>query len=133
MGKPRIWAKPLELPRATRGVALDRIPYALNLCFSHLPIPPLTSRPTNNALSIGAPATPFHSGSRRHNQLSKSPSHTFVDVLKDELHKNREFAENAKQLQGDVDKSQDLETMKGQGCIRTRWGASLSPNTLFQT
>jgi import inner membrane translocase subunit TIM44 len=35
-----------------------------------------------------------------------------VDVLRDELRKNRELAENIKQLQGDVDKLQDSETMK---------------------
>ncbi|KAF7312146.1 Mitochondrial import inner membrane translocase subunit TIM44 [Mycena indigotica] len=37
---------------------------------------------------------------------------TFVDVLRDELRKNRELQENVKQLQGDVDKLQDSETMK---------------------
>jgi import inner membrane translocase subunit TIM44 len=35
-----------------------------------------------------------------------------VDVLKDELKKNRELQENVKQLQGDVDKFQDSEAMK---------------------
>jgi import inner membrane translocase subunit TIM44 len=33
-------------------------------------------------------------------------------VLKDELRKNRELQDNVKQLQGDVDKFQDSETMK---------------------
>ena len=66
---------------------------------------------TNNALSISAVAQ-FHSSARRHNELPKSPFQTFVDVLKDELRKNREFAENVKQLQGDVDKFQDSEAMK---------------------
>jgi import inner membrane translocase subunit TIM44 len=33
-------------------------------------------------------------------------------VLRDELKKNRELNENVKQLQGDVDKFQDSETMK---------------------
>ena len=65
----------------------------------------------NNALSVSAGAQ-FHSSARRHNELPKSPFQTFVDVLKDELRKNREFAENVKQLQGDVDKLQDSETMK---------------------
>ena len=74
-------------------------------------IPALSSHPTNNALSIGA-AAQFHSSARRHNELPKSPFQTFVDVLKDELRKNREFAENVKQLQGDVDKFQDSEAMK---------------------
>lgn len=65
----------------------------------------------NNALYISAVAQ-FHSSARRHNELPKSPFQTFVDVLKEELRKNREFAENVKQLQGDVDKFQDSEAMK---------------------
>ena len=74
-------------------------------------IHPSGTYPTNNALSIGA-AAQFHSSARRHNELPKSPFQTFVDVLKDELRKNRELAENVKQLQGDVDKFQDSEAMK---------------------
>jgi import inner membrane translocase subunit TIM44 len=35
-----------------------------------------------------------------------------VDVLKEELRKNRELQENVKQLQGDVDKFQDSEAMR---------------------
>lgn len=54
----------------------------------------------------------FHSSSRRQNELPKSPFQTFVDVLKEELRKNRELQENVKQLQGDVDKLQDSEAMK---------------------
>ncbi|KIY51930.1 TIM44 subunit of mitochondria import inner membrane translocase [Fistulina hepatica ATCC 64428] len=54
----------------------------------------------------------FHSSSRRQNELPKSPFQTFVEVLKDELRKNRELQENVKQLQGDVDKFQDSEAMK---------------------
>ncbi|KAG1880398.1 mitochondria import inner membrane translocase TIM44 subunit [Suillus tomentosus] len=54
----------------------------------------------------------FHSSSRRHNELPKSPFQTFVDVLRDELRKNRELQDNVKQLQGDVDKFQDSEAMK---------------------
>ncbi|KAF9062223.1 hypothetical protein BDP27DRAFT_1336914 [Rhodocollybia butyracea] len=37
---------------------------------------------------------------------------TFVDVLRDELKKNRELQDNVRQLQGDVDKLQDSEAMK---------------------
>ncbi len=44
--------------------------------------------------------------------MPKSPFQTFVDVLRDELRKNRELQENVKQLQGDVDKLQDSEAMK---------------------
>lgn len=54
----------------------------------------------------------FHSSSRRQNEAPKSPFQTFVDVLKDELRKNRELQDNVKQLQGDVDKLQDSEAMK---------------------
>lgn len=54
----------------------------------------------------------FHSSSRRQNELPKSPFQTFVDVLKEELKKNRELQDNVKQLQGDVDKFQDSEAMK---------------------
>lgn len=35
-----------------------------------------------------------------------------MDVLKDELRKNRELQDNVKQLQGDVEKFQDSEAMK---------------------
>jgi mitochondrial import inner membrane translocase subunit TIM44 len=55
---------------------------------------------------------PFHASSRRNDELPKSPFQTFVDVLRDELRKNRELQENVKQLQGDVDKLQDSETMR---------------------
>lgn len=81
---------------------------------------------TSNALrlprSAGASAVPssshiqqssgFHSSARRNDELPKSPFQTFVEVLKDELKKNRELQDNVKQLQGDVDKFQDSEAMK---------------------
>ena len=54
----------------------------------------------------------FHTSTRRQNDLPKSPFQTFVDVLRDELRKNRELQDNVKQLQGDVDKFQDSEAMK---------------------
>ncbi|KAF8659895.1 hypothetical protein AX16_001779 [Volvariella volvacea WC 439] len=57
-------------------------------------------------------AAGFHSSSRRQDEMPKSPFQTFVDVLKEELKKNRELQENVKQLQGDVDKFQDSEAMK---------------------
>ncbi|EGO22264.1 hypothetical protein SERLADRAFT_451135 [Serpula lacrymans var. lacrymans S7.9] len=41
-----------------------------------------------------------------------SPFQTFVEVLREELRKNRELQDNVKQLQGDVDKLQDSEAMK---------------------
>ncbi|KAH9074779.1 mitochondria import inner membrane translocase TIM44 subunit [Lactarius deliciosus] len=63
-------------------------------------------RPVAGAMSS------FHSSSRRSDELPKSPFQTFVDVLRDELRKNRELQENVKQLQGDVDKFQDSEAMR---------------------
>lgn len=54
----------------------------------------------------------FHSSSRRQNEPTKSPFQTFVDVLKEELKKDRALQDNVKQLQGDVDKIQDSEAMK---------------------
>lgn len=57
-------------------------------------------------------AVGFHSSSSRRNELPKSPFQTFVEVLRDELRKNRELQDNVKQLQGDVDKLQDSEAMK---------------------
>ncbi|KAF9048285.1 TIM44 subunit of mitochondria import inner membrane translocase [Hymenopellis radicata] len=54
----------------------------------------------------------FHASARRFNGPPKSAFQTFVDVLKDELRKNRELQDNVKQLQGDVDKLQDSEAMK---------------------
>ncbi|KAI0367014.1 mitochondria import inner membrane translocase TIM44 subunit [Pilatotrama ljubarskyi] len=65
------------------------------------------------ALTSRTPAASFHSSARRqNNEPPKSPFQTFVDVLKDELRKNRELQENVKQLQGDVEKFQDSEAMK---------------------
>jgi import inner membrane translocase subunit TIM44 len=63
-------------------------------------------------IAAGSQTLKFHSSSRQQNELPKSPFQTFVDVLKDELRKNRELQENVKQLQGDVDKLQDSEAMK---------------------
>ncbi|KAG8861395.1 protein translocase subunit [Tulasnella sp. 330] len=55
---------------------------------------------------------PFHTSSRRHDELPRSPYQIFVETLKDELRKNKELQDNVKQLQGDVDKFQDTESMK---------------------
>ncbi|KAL1708400.1 hypothetical protein EV121DRAFT_254415 [Schizophyllum commune] len=78
------------------------------------------SRPARSA-AVAAPSSSgfhsssraaFHSSSSRRDEAPKSPFQTFVDVLKDELRKNRELQDNVKQLQGDVDKFQDSEAMK---------------------
>lgn len=72
----------------------------------HAPLAALRYRPATGSVAH------FHSTSRRSDELPKSPFQTFVDVLRDELRKNRELQENVKQLQGDVDKFQDSEAMR---------------------
>ncbi|KAL6300005.1 hypothetical protein BKA93DRAFT_741388 [Sparassis latifolia] len=62
-------------------------------------------------LSRLPPSSAFHSSSPRHDQ-PKSPFQTFVEVLREELRKNRELQDNVKQLQGDVDKLQDSDAMR---------------------
>lgn len=42
----------------------------------------------------------------------RSPFQAFVDVLKEEVRKNREWQESVKQLAGERDKVADSETMK---------------------
>lgn len=54
----------------------------------------------------------FHSSSRRLEELPKSPFQTFVDVLKEEIRKNREIQEGVKQLHGEVDAVRDSEAMR---------------------
>lgn len=82
------------LPRHVRRLRLDA------RLLAHRPLTPCAS------------AVQFHSSSRRNDELPKSPFQTFVDVLKDELRKNRELNDNVRQLQGDVDKLQDSEALK---------------------
>lgn len=77
---------------------------------------PLLSLPQRSAPAVvpyvQAQVSSFHSSSSRHQELPKSPFQTFVEVLREELRKNRELQDNVKQLQGDVDKLQDSEAMK---------------------
>ncbi|KAK2463560.1 hypothetical protein APHAL10511_004311 [Amanita phalloides] len=75
----------------------------------------LTLYPFPPPFRIPVPVTrsaAFHSSSRRQDELPKSPFQTFVEVLRDELRKNRELQDNVKHLQGDVEKFQDSEAMK---------------------
>lgn len=69
------------------------------------PLPPFSA-------ALPAAGASFHSSARRSNEPPKSPFQTFVEVLREELRKNRELQDNVKQLQGDVDKLQDSEAMK---------------------
>ncbi|KIY70805.1 TIM44 subunit of mitochondria import inner membrane translocase [Cylindrobasidium torrendii FP15055 ss-10] len=75
-------------------------------------------------------AKQFHASARRGDGPGKSAFQTFVDVLKDEIRKNRELQDNVKQLQGDVDKLQDSEAMKKARAAyeRARLTSSLKEN-----
>ena len=82
-------------------------------------VPPSAARlaasrrpPAHHVAPLAAQRANFSASSRRGNELPKSPFQTFVEVLREELKKNRELQENVKQLQGDVDKFQDSEAMK---------------------
>ena len=98
---------PSMLPRQFRrtvpahSLRLTTSPY-----HPHAPLAALRYR------KVAGSVASFHSTSRRREELPKSPFQTFVDVLREELRKNRELQENVKQLQGDVDKIQDSETMR---------------------
>ncbi|QRV88815.1 mitochondrial import inner membrane translocase subunit TIM44 [Ceratobasidium sp. AG-Ba] len=78
-------------------------------------------------------AAGFHSSARRKSEI-KSPFQTFVDVLKEEIQKNRELQQNVKQLQGDVDKFQDSEAMKRARDMyeRARLTSSIKENPKLQ-
>jgi hypothetical protein len=95
------------LPRHLRRAIPAPTPFriAANAHRSHA-LAALRYRPVAGAMAS------FHSSSRRSDELPKSPFQTFVDVLRDELRKNRELQDNVKQLQGDVDKFQDSEAMR---------------------
>lgn len=54
----------------------------------------------------------FHSSSRRLDEIPKSPFQTFVEVLREEIRKNREIQEGVKQLHGEVDAVRDSEAMR---------------------
>ncbi|KAJ3525426.1 hypothetical protein NM688_g8403 [Phlebia brevispora] len=99
------------LPRTARRVVLTAsMPVQIRLALSargSLRLPRHAP-----ALAAQTPCASFHSSTRRQNEMPKSPFQTFVEVLKEELRKNRELQDNVKQLQGDVDKFQDSEAMK---------------------
>lgn len=104
------------LPRHLRSLALSRRGSGVH---GHLGLSQLSgSHPPPFRIPYAASrgrlvAAGFHSSSSRRNEGGpKSPFQTFVDVLRDELRKNRELQDNVKQLQGDVDKLQDSEAMK---------------------
>ncbi|KAJ6581886.1 import inner membrane translocase subunit tim44 [Mycena capillaripes] len=95
------------LPRNLQGLAIKSAARRrVALSRQNVPFPPPFR------ISPVAGIAGFHSSSRRQDELPKSPFQTFVEVLRDELKKNRELQDNVKQLQGDVDKLQDSEAMK---------------------
>lgn len=116
------------MPRATSAVtphpprmraAARRIP----LRSSHAPQLRLfsSSRPALSKDSAGdAPPPPPNDKKQRKKAdepqdttvAGRSPFQAFVDVLKDEVRKNREFQDSVKQLQGEASKVQDSEAMK---------------------
>ncbi|KAI0331468.1 mitochondria import inner membrane translocase TIM44 subunit [Cubamyces sp. BRFM 1775] len=103
------------LPRHLRRVVVTQAAPA-QICALALSRQGLRSVPLglHPAVSARLPAAAsFHSSARRqNNEPPKSPFQTFVEVLRDELRKNRELQDNVKQLQGDVEKFQDSEAMK---------------------
>ncbi|CAE7055418.1 unnamed protein product [Rhizoctonia solani] len=88
-----------------------------------------TPIPSNILRSIAGARAQFHASTNRRNEI-KSPFQTFVDVLKEEIQKNRELQQNVKQLQGDVDKLQDSEAMKRAKDMYERAMASLTHSKL---
>ncbi|KAG8689739.1 protein translocase subunit [Ceratobasidium sp. 395] len=85
------------------------------------------------AILLRSTAAGFHSSTHRRSEI-KSPFQTFVDVLKEEIQKNRELQQNVKQLQGDVDKLQDSEAMKRARDMyeRARLTSSIKENPRLQ-
>jgi hypothetical protein len=76
------------------------------------PSVPSYARRAPRAAAAATGARAFSASSARRDETPRSPFQTFVDVLRDELRKNRALQDNVKQLQGDVDKLQDSEAMK---------------------
>ena len=113
--RPTLPVLPAMLPRhVRRAVVTPAAPAqirALLLNRQALRPVPLALHPALR--TAGTPAASFHSSARRqNNEPPKSPFATFVEVLKEELRKNRELQDNVKQLQGDVEKFQDSEARK---------------------
>ena len=93
------------LPRHARRILLSSLP---NTATNKL----VAARLAANKQAVALSAYEFHSTAYRRNELPKSPFQTFVEVLKEEIQKNRQLQDNMKQLSGDVDKLQDSEAMR---------------------
>lgn len=79
---------------------------------SSRPLPPSFASPSVLRSSRATRVSAFHSSSSRRDDIPRSPYQIFVETLKEELKKNQDLQDNVKQLQGDVDKLQDSESMK---------------------
>jgi mitochondrial import inner membrane translocase subunit TIM44 len=88
---------------------IARVASASSLTRAH---PTLLRHRVPRRLNVPAASNAFSTSSHRYQEAPKSPFQTFVEVLRDEIRKNRELQDNVKQLQGDVDKLQDSEAMK---------------------
>lgn len=92
----------------------SRLPPSVLLPFrpTTLPRAAAAALPTSY-VTLRTPSRPFSSTRpRREQEAPRSPFRVFVETLKMEIEKNRELQENVKQLQGDVGKMQDSESMK---------------------
>ncbi|KIK96724.1 hypothetical protein PAXRUDRAFT_137880 [Paxillus rubicundulus Ve08.2h10] len=100
-------------PRHLRSFLVAQRARSLLPRASSTSFPPPFRIPAASTFPHSLPASrSFHASSRAQNDAPKSPFQTFVEVLREELRKNRELQDNVKQLQGDVDKFQDSEAMK---------------------
>lgn len=100
------------LPRTARRVVLSAsTPVPIRTALVARQSLRASLRPVPAIAAARFPCSPFHSSARQ-NDMPKSPFQTFVEVLREELRKNRELQDNVKQLQGDVDKLQDSEAMR---------------------
>jgi mitochondrial import inner membrane translocase subunit TIM44 len=111
----------LMLPRHARRILLSSLP---STATNKL----IAARIAARHPAISVTSHGFHSSTQRRNELPKSPFQTFVEVLREELHKNRQLQDSVKQLSGDVDKLQDSEAMKKTRELYERARVSSSDN-----
>lgn len=117
------------LPRHVRRVVLSSAtPAHIRLALRSQRTSLASLRPLPAFAACAPSSSSFHTSARRQNEGGppKSPFQTFVEVLREELRKNRELQDNVKQLQGDVDKLQDSEAMKKARAAYERARVSLS-------
>ena len=105
---------PAMLPRHLRpAVITSSAPAQIRaLVYARNSLRPAASALQAHRVTLHPASASFHSSSRRQNEAPRSPFQIFVEVLRDEIRKNRELQDNVKQLQGDVDKFQDSEAMR---------------------